>query len=60
MEGLSLDTVDERFGNKITSQLQSASEKWKLGGKVFADDKRIILTREGKLFADGIAADLFF
>ncbi|MDB5275143.1 MAG: coproporphyrinogen oxidase [Ferruginibacter sp.] len=60
MEGLSLGVVEERFGNKITRQLQSASEKWRLGGKVFADDKRIILTKEGKLFADGIAADLFF
>ncbi|MDN3658581.1 radical SAM family heme chaperone HemW [Ferruginibacter paludis] len=60
IEGLSLGVVEERFGNKITRQLQSASEKWKLGGKVFADDKRIILTKEGKLFADGIAADLFF
>jgi oxygen-independent coproporphyrinogen-3 oxidase len=60
MEGLDLVTVEERFGKKTSQHLQSASEKWKLGGKLFTDHKKIILTREGKLFADGIAADLFF
>jgi oxygen-independent coproporphyrinogen-3 oxidase len=60
MEGLNLGTIEERFGNKIIRQLQSASEKWKLGGKVLIDDNKIVLTKQGKLFADGIAADLFF
>lgn len=60
MEGLNLVTIEERFGNKITRQLHSASEKWKLGGKVLVDDNKIVLTKQGKLFADGIAADLFF
>jgi oxygen-independent coproporphyrinogen-3 oxidase len=60
MEGLNLGTIEERFGNKIIRQLQSASEKWKLGGKLLGDDDKIVLTKQGKLFADGIAADLFF
>jgi oxygen-independent coproporphyrinogen-3 oxidase len=59
MEGLSLEFVEERFGNKITRQLQSTSEKWKLGGKLLTDNNKIVLTKEGKLFADGIAADFF-
>jgi oxygen-independent coproporphyrinogen-3 oxidase len=60
MEGLNLVTIEERFGNKITRQLHSAIGKWKLGGKVLVDDNKIVLTKQGKLFADGIAADLFF
>ncbi len=60
MEGLNLTTVEERFGKKISRDLKSASEKWKAGDKLLLEDEKIILTKEGKLFADGIAADLFF
>ena len=60
MEGLNLTTVEERFGKKISQDLKSASEKWKAGDKLLLEDEKIILTKEGKLFADGIAADLFF
>ena len=60
MEGLNLTTVEERFGKKISRDLKSASEKWKVGDKLLLEDEKIILTKEGKLFADGIAADLFF
>lgn len=60
MEGLDLTTVEERYGDKISRDLQTGSQKWKVGGKLLVEDKRIILTKEGKLLADGIAADLFF
>jgi oxygen-independent coproporphyrinogen-3 oxidase len=60
MEGLSLTIVEERFGKKISKELQLASEKWHAGGKLVLSDEKIVLTKEGKLFADGIAADLFF
>ena len=60
MEGLSLIVVKERFGKKISSGLQSASKKWEAGGKPICSEEKIVLTKEGKLFADGIAADLFF
>ena len=60
MEGLSFTIVRERFGEKISSDLLAASEKWKVGGKLLIGEENIVLTNEGKLFADGIAADLFF
>ena len=60
MEGLNLNIIKEKFGEKINSDLKVASEKWKTSGKLVVNDEKIILTKEGKLFADGIAADLFF
>lgn len=59
MEGLSIKEVSNRFGEKNGCQLQAACEKWISGGKILAQDDHRILTTEGKLFADGIAADLF-
>jgi hypothetical protein len=35
------------------------SEKYIESGKLIISGDRMILTREGKLFADGIAADIF-
>jgi oxygen-independent coproporphyrinogen-3 oxidase len=60
MEGLDLIVIKEKFGEKISMDLKKASEKWKLGEKLMVENEKIILTRDGKLFADGIASDLFF
>ena len=60
MEGLNLDIIKEKFGEKVKNDLKVASDKWKAGGKLVVNNEKIILTKEGKLFADGIAADLFF
>ena len=60
LKGLSLSIVEKKFGEKISSALLSASEKWRAGGKLLFIEESIVLTKEGKLFADGIAADLFF
>ena len=60
MEGLSLLIVEEKFGIKIKTELQIISKKWEVGGKLICSEEKIVLTKEGKLFADGIAADLFF
>ena len=60
MEGLSLLIVEEKFGIKIKTDLQLISKKWEVGGKLICSEEKIVLTKEGKLFADGIAADLFF
>ncbi len=60
VEGLNLNIIKEKFGEKINSDLKVASEKWKTGGKLLVSNEKIILTKDGKLFADGIAADLFF
>ena len=60
MEGIDLGFVGQRFGKENSNKLQIASDKWKAGKKMEDFDSKLILTREGKLFADGIAADLFF
>lgn len=54
-EGLDLDKISEAFRNG----LQAASRKFIDSGKLILKGNKLILTREGKLFADGIAAELF-
>ena len=60
MEGLDLDYVKEKFGKDKSNKVLAASNKYERTGKVRSVNSKIILTKEGKLFADGIAADLFF
>lgn len=60
MEGLNLDYVVRNFGEDLSNKLQAASCKYESTGKLKIENNKIILTNEGKLFADGIAADLFF
>ena len=60
MEGLDLKKVENDFGEKFNIALQDASIKWQNGNKLLTRNSKLILTTEGKLFADGIAADLFF
>ncbi len=60
MEGLDLQKVATEFGPGFSDKLQEASIKWEKGSKLKMADSKIILTTEGKLFADGIASDLFF
>lgn len=59
-DGLSLDRVSDNFGKEYTMQLMQRGQKWESGQKLQFENGRILLTKEGKLFADGIAADLFF
>lgn len=56
MEGLNLDLVAEEKKGK----LYDAAGKYLKSGKIIQDNNFLKLTNEGKLFADGIAADLFF
>jgi len=56
IEGLNLDVVDEIKRYKLTA----ASKKYIESGKMTEENNFLKLTKEGKLFADGIAADLFF
>lgn len=65
LEGIDLNNVKEKFGEENGIKLKERSLKYvenhKLALIVISNEKeRIILTKEGKLFADGIAADLFF
>jgi len=60
MEGCHLDHVTRRFGEEKAAVLRRQAERYIRDGKIIMQDHRLILTREGKLLADGIAADLFF
>ena len=60
MEGLDLKKIENDFGENFHSKLKDASIKWQNGNKLVSHNSNLILTTEGKLFADGIAADLFF
>jgi oxygen-independent coproporphyrinogen-3 oxidase len=60
MEGIDLDFVEKNFGEAASQKLQAASRKFVDNYKLQTTNYKLILTDEGKLFADGIAADLFF
>ncbi len=55
MEGLDINKIPEA----MSYELQTASKKFIESGKLTLKENKLILTKEGKLFADGIAADLF-
>jgi oxygen-independent coproporphyrinogen III oxidase len=59
MEGLDLNYVSKIFGEEKRIEILKAAGKYKITGKLKFVNQYLILTKEGKLFADGIAADLF-
>ena len=60
MEGCSLNYVAQRFGTTTSHSLQQKADRYIRQGNLTGANGRLILTREGKLLADGISADLFF
>ncbi len=60
IEGLDLKYVTDKFGEDKRVEILKASSKYKTTRKLKFVNQNIVLTKEGKLFADGIAADLFF
>ena len=60
MEGLDLNYIVHHFGEEKSFKLIDESHKYESIGKLKINNNRIVLTDEGKLFADGIAAALFF
>jgi oxygen-independent coproporphyrinogen III oxidase len=60
MEGCDLNYISERFGNNKSVQLKAAAASFENKGLLTATDSHLVLTKEGKLFADSIASDLFF
>ena len=60
IDGMNLNIIANRFGNNYHKQLEIAVAKWEAVNKIYKKGEAYILTKEGKLFADGIAADLFF
>jgi oxygen-independent coproporphyrinogen-3 oxidase len=60
MEGLDLDYVAAFFGQEKSHEILKAADKYIHTERLKPVSRKLILTKEGKLFADGIAADLFF
>jgi oxygen-independent coproporphyrinogen III oxidase len=60
MEGISLSFINSNFGEENATALAVNAKKYVDSGKLMHVDEHLILTGNGKLFADGIAADLFF
>lgn len=60
IEGINLKYLEKNFGGSYLSTLMEAAEKYIGSGKLIKQTSSLNLTTEGKFFADGIAADLFF
>lgn len=58
-EGCNLDLINTRFGSQQVSLIRNAATIWVERKKLKYRNGSLVLTKEGKLFADGIAADLF-
>ncbi|WP_315820077.1 coproporphyrinogen III oxidase [Paraflavitalea speifideaquila] len=59
MEGLSLQQVQQLSGEKGSKALLKNSSRFIEQQLLQEKDGRLVLTKQGKLFADGIAGDLF-
>jgi oxygen-independent coproporphyrinogen-3 oxidase len=60
MEGLNLNRVSSLWGQEQTAQILLESKKYIARGDAYLKDHALILTKAGRLLADGIASDLFF
>jgi len=60
IEGVDVNYVTVRFGEAINSKLQQSVLSFIESGKIQSVNGHLRLTRQGKLFADGIASALFF
>jgi len=60
IEGMSLRKIENDFGKIFSDKIISESEKYVSTNKLVCLHENFVLTDDGKLFADGIAADLFF
>jgi len=59
MEGLDLKIIEENFSLQERKRIENEIAKYINQKKIILNKEKIILTDEGKLFADGIASDLF-
>lgn len=58
--GSNVDRISEKYGEKYSRHFLKNIQGYLESDKMLQDNKRYFLTDEGMLFADGIAADLFF
>jgi oxygen-independent coproporphyrinogen-3 oxidase len=59
IEGISLQTIRENWNDETVSEVLSLAQKFVRHQLVLEKDDHLVLMEKGKLFADGIAADLF-
>ena len=59
-DGLDLEHIRFNFGEHYADELLKGAGKFVASAKLIIVDSKLFLTKEGKLFADGIAARLFF
>ena len=57
--GISLEYTAKQWSDIIAAKLEKLSKPYQESGKISRVGNSLILTREGKLFADGIAASFF-
>ncbi|TVR40384.1 MAG: radical SAM family heme chaperone HemW [Bacteroidia bacterium] len=57
--GCDLQKVYDEWGKEVADTLSRRAEKHIRHGKILRKGQMLTLTRDGKFFADGIAADLF-
>jgi oxygen-independent coproporphyrinogen-3 oxidase len=60
IEGIDLNLIKEKFGEEVHSKLQAAGDKYVNNYMLQTINHKLILSDNGKLYADGIAADFFF
>jgi oxygen-independent coproporphyrinogen III oxidase len=59
IEGLNLHFLQDKYGTDVLKDVELAAAKYTGSGKMIREDAFLKLTKDGKFFADGIAADLF-
>ena len=59
MEGIDLHRLEQQFGPAAHTTVIASLQPYLLRNQCTINDGHIVLTREGKLFADGIASALF-
>jgi oxygen-independent coproporphyrinogen III oxidase len=59
VEGINLETVEQKFGITNKDRILLGAQKYILQGKIVYLNASLQLTKDGKFFADGIAGDLF-
>lgn len=59
-EGINFHFMAQHFGEQVKQQVMTSLRQPKYQSKIHFSPDKAVLTQEGKLFADGIAADLFF
>ena len=58
--GIDLAIINQKFGENVLLQLKIKATNWLNSKHIINQNNHLQLTSLGKLFADGIAADLFF